>query len=87
MNLYGQFDLGVSKKIKKLIKSRKLEKKQPKKPNREKKLNKPIRILKKPIGLVRFYKLETEKTKPNPNRKKPSQNRKTEPNRFEPVFF
>jgi len=48
---------------------------------------------------VRFYKHETEKTEPNPNRKnqkKPSQTRKTEPklsqiektesNRFELVF-
>ena len=43
----------------------------------------------------RFYKPETEKTKPNPNkknRKKPSQTGKNrakleiEPNRFEPVF-
>jgi hypothetical protein len=44
-----------------------------KKPNREKKPIKPIKILKKPTGLVRFYKPETEKTEPNPNRKKPSQ--------------
>jgi hypothetical protein len=29
--------------------------------------------LKKPTGSVRFYKPETEKTEPNPNRKKPSQ--------------
>jgi hypothetical protein len=46
--------------------------------------------LKKPTGSIRFwfYKPETEKTEPNPekNRKKPSQNEKTEPNRFEPVF-
>jgi hypothetical protein len=57
----------MSKKIKKLRKSRK--------PNREKK---PIKILKKSTGSVQFwfYKPETEKTEPNPNRKKP------EPNRF-----
>jgi len=44
--------------------------------------------LKKPIGSVqfRFYKPETEKTEPNPNRKKkPSQNKKIEPNQFEPI--
>jgi hypothetical protein len=57
--------------------------------------------LKKPVGLVRFYKLKTEKTKPNPNRQKAKPNRKnqakpvyvlknqTETGRFEPilVFF
>jgi hypothetical protein len=46
--------------------------------------------LEKPTGSVRFYKLETEKTKPNPNKKKPgkkpSQTGKTEPKWFEPVF-
>jgi hypothetical protein len=44
--------------------------------------------LKKPTGLVSVFKLETEKTEPNPkkNRKKPSQTGKTELNRFEPVF-
>jgi hypothetical protein len=55
----------------------------------------PIKIKKTPTGSVRFwfYKLETEKTKPNPNRKNQKKNRKnraktkkTEPNRFEPVF-
>jgi len=55
----------VSKKIKKLIKSRKSEKKL-KKQNCEKK---SIRIFKKLTGSVPFYKHETEKTKPNPNRK------------------
>jgi hypothetical protein len=45
----------------------------------------------------RFYKSKTEKTEPNPNRKKPSQTgknrakpgktKKIEPNRFEPVFI
>jgi hypothetical protein len=45
---------------------------------------KPIKILKKPTGSVRFmfYKPETEKTKSNPNRKN---RKKPEPNRFEPV--
>jgi hypothetical protein len=58
--------------------------------------------LKKLTGSIRFwfYKPETEKTKPNLNRKKPektepnrtnlkklSQTKKTEPNRFEPVFI
>jgi len=66
--------------------------------NRKKK---PIKILKKPTGSVRFrfFKSGTGKTEPNrtgkkpektePNRaktKKPSQTEKTEPNRFEPVF-
>jgi len=58
-----------------------------KKLNREKK---SIKILKKPTGSVqfRFYKPETKTTKPNRTQtgKKPSQTRKTEPNRFEPVF-
>jgi hypothetical protein len=43
--------------------------------------------LKKPIGSVRFYKPETEKTEPNPNRaelKKPSRTEKTEPNLKKP---
>jgi hypothetical protein len=41
-----------------------------KKPNHEKK---PIKILKKPTGSVRFYfyKPETKKTEPNPNKQKP----------------
>jgi hypothetical protein len=44
--------------------------------------------LKKPAGPVRFwfYKQKTEKTEPNPNRKKPEKNEKTKPNRLEPVF-
>jgi hypothetical protein len=48
-----------------------------KKPNHEKK---PIKILKKPTSLVwfRFYKAETEKTKPN--RKNRVKLEKTEPN-------
>jgi hypothetical protein len=60
---------------------------------------KSIKILKKPVGSVRFqfYKPKTEKTAPNrkktwkktePNRKKPSQTRskpeKTEPNQKKP---
>ena len=35
--------------------------------------------MKKPAGLVQFYKQKTEKTKPNQNWKKPSQTGKTEP--------
>jgi hypothetical protein len=56
----------MSKKIEKPRKSRK--------PNREKK---PIKIFKKSIGSVQFwfYKLETKKPEPNPNRKKPEPNR------------
>jgi hypothetical protein len=72
----------VFKKTKKPIKSRKL-----KKPNRKKK---PIKILKKPTGSVRFrfFKPGTGKTEPNRKKtgKKPSQTEKTEPNRFEPIF-
>jgi hypothetical protein len=71
----------VRKKTKKL---RKLEKKNNRKNRTVKK--KPIKILKKPTVSVRFYKPKTEKTEPNPNRKKPSQTEKTEPNRFELVF-
>jgi hypothetical protein len=55
----------------------------------KKKPNKPIKILKNPAGSVRFrfYKPKTEKTEPNPNRKKPESNwQKTESNRFELVF-
>ena len=36
--------------------------------------------MKKPAGLVRFYKQKTERTEPNRNRKKPSQTRNTELN-------
>jgi hypothetical protein len=45
--------------------------------------------LKKPTSSVRFFKPGTRKTEPEKNRakpKKPSQTKKTEPNRFEPVF-
>ena len=47
---------------------------------------KQIKILKKPTSSVWFYKPKTEKTKPNPNRKKLSQTGKIKSNRFEPVF-
>ena len=68
----------MSKKIKKPIKPRKLEKNNRK--NRT--VKKPIKILKKPAGSVRFY-----KQKNKPNRTQTEKNRKkTEPNRFEPVF-
>ena len=77
----------MRKKTEKSIKPRKPEKKITEKTESWKK---PIRILKKLIGSVRFYKLETEKTEPNPNkknRKKTEPNRKkTKPNRFEPVI-
>jgi hypothetical protein len=88
--------LGVRKKLKNW-ENWKNQKKITEKPNRKKK---PIKILKKPTNSVRFrfYKLKTEKTEPNPNRKKPSQTgktkqkpsqtgKKTEPNWFEPVFI
>jgi len=70
------------KKIEKLIKSIKS--------NYKKKSIKLIKILKKPIGSVRFwfYKPETEKTELNPNRKNrkktESNKKKTEPNREKP---
>jgi len=61
--------LGVSKKIKKPRKSKKL--------NCEKK---SIKILKKPIGSVRFwfYKTKTKKTEPKPKKIR----KKTESNQF-----
>ena len=94
--LLGVEGCKVSKKTEKLIKSRKL-----KKPNREKKLIKPIRILKKTdrFGSVRFqfYRHETEKTEPNPNQKKLKKNQtklsQTKKNQVKPetetglVFF
>jgi len=48
-------------------------------------VKKPIKVLKKPTGLVRFlfYKPETEKTKPKKTRIKPSQTGK---NQVKPVF-
>jgi hypothetical protein len=55
----GWFMLGVRKKTNELIKPRKLENKQPKKPKPEKKLITPIRIFLKKFGLVfQFHKLE-----------------------------
>ena len=61
------YPLGVSKKTEKLIKPRKLEKKITEKTEPKKK---PIKILKNPVGSVRFrfYKQKTEKTEPNRNR-------------------
>jgi hypothetical protein len=51
----------------------------------KKKPIKLIKILKKPIGSIQFYKPETEKPKLNPNRKKPEKNRtKSEKNRAKP---
>ena len=41
----------------------------------EKKLIKPIKILKKLAGSIRFYKQKTKKTEPNQNRKKQKKNR------------
>ena len=61
----------------------------PRKPEKTKpwkKPIKPIKILKKPTCSVRFrfYKPKTEKTKPNPNRKKLSQTGFVLKNRTEP---
>jgi len=70
----------LSKKIKKLIKPRKL-----KKPNHEKKLIKTIKILKNRLVWFRFYMHETEKTEPNSNRKKQSQNQVKPKNQAKPV--
>ena len=74
--------LGVSKKIKKLIKSKKPEKNNWKNWTEKK----PIKILKKLAGSVRFSFINKKLKKPNrtktgKNRKKPSQTGKTEPNR------
>jgi hypothetical protein len=63
------------KKPEKLIKSRKLKKKQMKKPN-QKKL---IKILKKSAGSVRFRFYKQKNEKPNRNRKKPEKTSQTEP--------
>jgi hypothetical protein len=47
--------------------------------------------LKTPTDSVLFYRSETKKTKPNPNKKNWKKNQakpeKTKPNRFESVFF
>ena len=69
----------MSKKTKKLIKPRKLKKKITVKTEPKKNPIKPIKILKKPAGSVRFYKQKTKRIEPNRNRKKPSQTGKTEP--------
>jgi hypothetical protein len=45
-----------------------------KKPNREKKPIKPIKILKNLTGSVSIYKLEIEKTELKPNKKKTRKN-------------
>jgi hypothetical protein len=72
---------------------RKTKKTKKKKTKKTKLWKKPIKILKKPTGSVRFrfYKSETLKNRTEP---KPSQTEKTEPNRkkpsqnqFEPVFI
>jgi hypothetical protein len=87
----GLFHVGVNTKTEKLIKPRKPEKNNLK--SRTVKQNR-LKFWKNRPVWFRFYKLET---KPNPNRKKsknkpsqigkkPSQTKKTEPNRFEPVF-
>jgi hypothetical protein len=76
--------VGVSKKLKNRL-NQENRKKIIKKTNRKKNPIKPIKILKKPAGSVRFrfYKQKTEKNELNPNRKlknrkKPSQNRKNQ---------
>jgi Sec-independent protein translocase protein TatA len=51
-------------------------------------LIKSIRIFKKPAGSVRFqfYKSETEKTEPNPNKKnQKTKNTQAKPEKTEPV--
>jgi hypothetical protein len=67
------FYAGVSKKTKKSIKSRKLEKKTEK----IEPWKKPIRILKTSTGSIRFYKPETKKTESNPNWKNRAKPEKT----------
>jgi len=71
--------IGVSKKTEKPIKEKKENRKKNNRKNRIEK--KPIKILKKPAGSVRF-RFYKQKTEPNPNRKKtgkkPSQTKKTE---------
>jgi hypothetical protein len=70
----------VRKKLKNRLNQKNQKKKITEKPNYKKKLIELIIILKKPTGLVwfRFYKAETEKTKPN--RKNRVKLEKTEPN-------
>jgi hypothetical protein len=78
-------EVGVSKKTEKPIKSRK-RKINNRKNQTMKKTIKPIRILKKSTGSVqfRFYKPETEKTEPNPNKKKPEKPSQTGKKRAKP---
>jgi len=45
---------------------------------------KPIKILKKLTCSVRFYKSETEKTEPNPNKKKSEKNQANPKNQVKP---
>jgi hypothetical protein len=71
------------KKIKKLIKSGKSENKWLKKSNRKKKQLNQLEFLQNQLVRFWFYKFETEKTEPNPNRKKIEPNWK---NWFELVF-
>jgi hypothetical protein len=76
--------LGVSKKTEKPIKPRKQKKNWK---NQTVKKNRLKFWKNRPVW---FYKPEIKKTEPNQNRKnpeKPSQTRKTEPSRFEPVFI
>ena len=68
------------KKIEKLIKLRKL-KNILKKSNHEKK---PIKILKKLTGLIRFISLKPKKLNTNREKTEPKPS-KTESNRFEPI--
>jgi len=84
--------LRVSKKTKKPIKPRKPEKKITEKTEPKKK---PIKLLKKPAGSVRFwfYKQKTKKTESNrnwkktkPNRKTRAKQKKTEPKPSKPVW-
>jgi hypothetical protein len=62
--------IGVSKKFKKLIKSRKLEKNNPKNRTVKKNLLNRLEFWKNRSVRFWFYKRETKKTEPNPNRKK-----------------
>jgi len=77
---YELYNIGVSKKIKKPIKPRKPEKNNWKNQTVKKKPIKPIRILKKPTGSVRFYKFGTEPNKTSQTRKNRAKTKKTEPN-------
>jgi len=76
------------KKTEKSIKPRKLEKKNNRKNRTVKKNRLKFKKKNKPVRF-RFYKPETEKTKPNQTQtgKKTEPNRKNRANRFKPVFF